>query len=212
MEIYNGTYCVYMHINETNGKKYIGITKNGDDPNKRWKNGFGYRKNKYFWRAICKYWWDGFEHYILYDNLTEEEAKKYEKWLIYLGDFTNPEYGYNITKGGEGSAGYHPSDETRKKMSEARKGRKNTDEQKRKNSEWHKNNPLPGMFKKGQDPWNKGINPVICLDTEEIFSGAHEAEVKTGIPNANITAVCKGKRKTAGGYHWAYYKEETNVA
>lgn len=212
MEIYNGKFCVYVHTNKINGKKYVGQTVNGNNPNKRWQNGLGYKTQKYFWRAIEKYGWDGFEHEIIASNLTKEEADNFEKLLIFKLDTMNPDKGYNLTEGGQGSAGYHPSEETRKKMSEASKGRKNTDEQKRKNSEWHKNNPLPGMFKKGQDPWNKGINPVICLDTEEIFSGAHEAEVKTGIPNANITAVCKGKRKTAGGYHWAYYKEETNVA
>lgn len=38
-------YCVYMHVNKLNDKKYIGITC--QTPSRRWQNGYGY-KNKRF--------------------------------------------------------------------------------------------------------------------------------------------------------------------
>jgi len=41
---------VYIHINKINNKKYVGITSE-KDPNKRWKNGLGY-KRQIFYKAI----------------------------------------------------------------------------------------------------------------------------------------------------------------
>lgn len=51
---------------------------------------------------------------------------------------------------------------------------------------------------------NKCSIPVICVETGELFWGAHEAERKTGANNAKILAVCRGVRKTTGGFTWKY--------
>jgi hypothetical protein len=56
------TYIVYKHTNLINNKVYIGITKYGDDPNRRWKNGMGYDYNKKFFSDIIKFGWDNFSH------------------------------------------------------------------------------------------------------------------------------------------------------
>lgn len=110
------TFYVYVHINKINNKKYFGITSR--EPHKRWGvNGYGYlRKDKHgkytqevFARAIKKYGWDTFEHVILYEGLTETEAKQKEIELIalhhtYVGDPAC--CGYNLTRGGEGCLQY----------------------------------------------------------------------------------------------------------
>ena len=49
MEVYNDTYCVYIHTNKINNKKYVGQTIHSDNPNLRWKNGSGYRNQLYFY-------------------------------------------------------------------------------------------------------------------------------------------------------------------
>lgn len=49
--------------------------------------------------------------------------------------------------------------------------------------------------------------PVICIETKIIYYGAKEAERQTKINNRHIGECCKNIRKTAGGYHWKYYKE-----
>lgn len=101
MEIYNGTYCVYIHTNKINNKKYIGQTQYGDDPNKRWRNGFGYKDCTYFYKAIQKYGWNNFEHEIIASNLTQEEANHFEELLIEKFETMSSDKGYNIKSGGE---------------------------------------------------------------------------------------------------------------
>ena len=114
-------YKVYVHINKSNGKRYYGITK--QEVEKRWLNGKGYSNNKHFTNAINKHGWDNFEHIVIAKGLTEEEAKWLEIELIREHDTTNPEYGYNITLGGDGGNGHVVTEETKKKISESLKGR-----------------------------------------------------------------------------------------
>lgn len=91
-------YKVYYHKNKINNKYYIGITK--QNVNKRWgKNGKNYY-TQYFGYAIQKYGWDNFEHGILFDNLTETEAKNKEIELIKKYNSLHPN-GYNLTVGGD---------------------------------------------------------------------------------------------------------------
>jgi len=115
------SYTVYMHINKTNGKKYIGITCR--KPEKRWDCGNGYLRNEHFYKAIKKYGWDKFEHKILADSLSEADAAKMECDLIAFHRSIDPKFGYNKTTGGE--AGKEFSEETIRKMSEAQHGSKN---------------------------------------------------------------------------------------
>ena len=49
---------------------------------------------------------------------------------------------------------------------------------------------------------------VICITTGEIFNSMREACRKYNIHTGSMTECCQGKRKTAGGYKWKYFKEE----
>lgn len=106
-------FCVYKHTNKINGKVYIGQTC-CHPVNRRWQNGYGYRRCVYFYRAIEKYGWDGFYHCVLYDNLTFEEANNLEKKLISDYRSNESKYGYNITDGG---ANGRPSEDVIEKRS-----------------------------------------------------------------------------------------------
>lgn len=141
---------VYVHINKVNNKRYYGITS--QDVNVRWKNGFGYAKHLPIRRAFDKYGWDNFEHIVLYDNLSDEDAKAIEQNLIAKYKTQDDRYGYNITSGGDGVKGWHPSEETKAKISESAKkrtGEKNpnynhkwTDQMKSENAIKHKRENL----------------------------------------------------------------------
>lgn len=123
MEIYNDTYCVYVHTNKINGKVYVGQTIHGNRPHKRWDNGNGYKNCPLFWRAIQKYGWDGFYHDVIANNLTAEEADNFEILLINKLNSTDHKCGYNIGLGG--TANKKLSEETKRKISESHMGEKN---------------------------------------------------------------------------------------
>lgn len=129
-------WCVYVHRNVHNDKRYVGITSKL--PEERWgHNGCKYLSKKCgkykhpaFANALIKYndWQNDWEHIIYADSLTEEEAKQMEIYLIALYKtncckYQNPSFGYNITDGGTATLGWNPTEETRKKMSDKAKER-----------------------------------------------------------------------------------------
>lgn len=116
-------YTVYKHTTPSN-KFYFGIT-NSTNLNKRWANGLGYRTQKVFFRAIVKYGWDNIKHEVVKDNLSLDEAKSLEIFLIekYRTDvskFGHNSNGYNMTSGGDNipSIFYQEDDNYKKTMDE----------------------------------------------------------------------------------------------
>ena len=127
MDIEDKIYCVYMHTNLLDYKRYIGVTK--EVPERRWPNGYGYKprngRQSHFWNAICKYGWDNFSHEILCDRLSKKEAYQKEQEFITKYDTTNPSKGYNLSTGGEAPThGCKHSDETKIKIGEAKRVKK----------------------------------------------------------------------------------------
>ena len=119
MEIHNGKWTVYVHINKINGKKYVGITS--VKPKYRWGKGSGYKNQPKFYNAIQKYGWNNFEHIIVASNLTQEEANNFEILLIEKLNSIN--FGYNVSNGGKGLSGFHLTQEQKNKISETHSGK-----------------------------------------------------------------------------------------
>lgn len=110
-------YKVYMHTNRKNNKKYIGVTCM--PLNRRWRNGDGYKGNNYFYNSIIKYGWDGFEHKVIKDSLSKEEAEELEIKLIAEYSTTLEDKGYNLRVGGQLGT---PTETTKRKTSKSLKG------------------------------------------------------------------------------------------
>ena len=188
-------WVVYKHT-FPNEKVYIGIT--GKSPFRRWrKDGSGYEKHCHLYRAILKYGWDNIKHEILYENLTENEASEIERKLIMEYQSDNPEHGYNKRSGGEH---YHFTEESRKKMSAAKVGRKLSDETKQRIRDIKKGHAVSAETRNKIGKANsKG---VLCVETGMVFDSISDAEGECKV--YNIGNCCNGKRKSAGGYHWKF--------
>lgn len=151
----NKLSCVYVHV-FPNGKMYFGITSLL--PHQRWGGGgIGYRSQRTMWGAIQKYGWDNIEHIILFKDLPYAKAQEEEQRLIAKYGTNQPEFGYNLTLGGEGVLGYkyteeqlinhksflgkHLSEEVKQKLSKLHTGVRHTEETKRKMSESRRGKP-----------------------------------------------------------------------
>lgn len=49
---------------------------------------------------------------------------------------------------------------------------------------------------------------VLCVETDVSYTSTKDASKSTGIHQGNISAVCRGSRKTAGGYTWKFIDAE----
>lgn len=201
---------IYKLTNTINGKIYIG--KTGRTLEERMAE---HIRHNYMVvdKAIRKYGVDSFivETVDSADSLEELDIK--EQVWIEKCDCMLPK-GYNQTFGGSTSKGFQHRDESKQKMSVAKSkayqgegnpffGKKHSAESRAKMSESRRGRVL-------SDEWRAKIGKaqqkrVINLDTGEIFESVKAAAEHYNLKDTHITRVCKGKRKTTGGYHWSHY-------
>lgn len=202
-------YTVYI-LTDRNGKKYVGSTSS--PPEKRWNNGNGYRFLPELWDVIVNDGWDSLDKEIVAVGLSKKEASRMEQVLIKKHQSNLSVCGYNRELGGLGryklvsddtrqkiskshtgslnpNFGVHFTELHRQKLSASNKGKKRSEETKARIGK-AKEKPIAQY----------SINGTLLA----IWESGRKASVNTGVQAGHISKVCKHKRKTAGGFVWAY--------
>ena len=207
---------IYLIIDLTNWKKYVGQhhyhIEGQLDPN--------YHGSGHIIKMIYKKRPHTLKEVYLKTCYTQEELDEWEKYYIKLFNTLYPN-GYNLTEGGNGGV---PCEETRRKISNANKGKligkKNpfygkhhSEENKIKWSEKKKGKHLSEELKRKLSKSNtngKCSKKVLqfTLDGEFIREWPSVMECsRNGYDFRNISACCRGERKSAYGFKWCYVEE-----
>ena len=185
---FNKRFCVYVHTNKINGKKYVGVTS--QKPEKRWDGGKGYTERQpHMYNAIQKYGWENFDHEVLFNDLSAEEAGDIEQRLIEEWMLQDPAYGYNIQGGGLVNSSLPI--EVRKKISDAHKGRPKSEEHRKHLSESKRGQPMP----------EGALEKAIAANTGKPLSDEHKEKLSKALTGkvrskehcANISKAKRGK-------------------
>lgn len=121
-------YLIYKITNKLNDKIYIGKHKTDNLDDGYMGSGTAIR------HAVKKYGIENFTKEILYD-VDDEELMDFVEELLVDEAFVARKDTYNLTLGGRGRTHVEHSEETRRKLSEANKGKHHSEESKKKMSE-----------------------------------------------------------------------------
>ena len=197
-------YYTYAYLREDKTPYYIGKGK-GNRAYKKHRKGIGVPKDKS--RII-----------FLKQNLTEEEAFRHEIYMIAV--FGRKDLGtgilHNLTDGGDGASGAIKSEKTRKKLSEANKGKNNpnygkslseetrrkmseaqkgkirSEEHKRKNSEAHKGKTHSEETKKKLSEAN--IGKTLSEEHKRKMSEVQKGKIRSEEHKRKMSDVRKGRK------------------
>lgn len=181
-------YSIYTHRNPNNNKQYIGQSNN---PQERWRRGY---KGTRFGDIIDELGGlDKFEHFILKDNLTKEEANYWEEYYIKMYDTTNPNFGYNTQLG-------RLDKDTKNNRMIQKELRNNANEHKKENYLYKETKEkyiahfiLKEIYKTTKN------NFIMCIETKDIFKSMKEAGKWAGLTDHSRLSIVKDKKNLHAG-------------
>ena len=127
---------------------------------------------------------DRYIYQVLWEINDCSDNHKNQMEIFYIKKY-NPKF--NFTEGGDGTSGFKHSEETRKKMSESKKGKKPyeiTEKTRKKMSE----------SKKGKIPWNKGKVNVYSEETRKKMSESKKGKTHSLETRKKMSEAMKGKK------------------
>ena len=229
----SGIYCIE---NLLNNKKYIGQSINMKSRCSKHKSELnnGHHDNDYLQKSWIKHGEENFKFYIL-EYCSKEFLDERETYFINFHNTMDRDYGYNLKSGGQASN--YVCDEVKARISASNKrsyqnsnlrhirsldainqwanpeikqkimganngmyGKNHTKETRKKISEKKIGKPSP----------KRNSTPVFCIELNQIFKDAVTACNELGLNKSNtgtLLEVCRGNRKTCGGYHWKFLLE-----
>jgi group I intron endonuclease len=181
-------------------KEYIGQTSHDDFQIRL--NGHVSEVNngrrRHLYNAIRKYGWDQFQIEILHkfprEGNWQERLDELEIQEIAQRGTLCP-YGYNNETGGNKNKVLH--EETKELMSSVRSGEQHAMFGKHHQDETK--DLIRDANRKAVQQWSKDGSEFL-----RTFGSIEEAAAESGAQSEHIGKVCKGYRKTAGGFHWKF--------
>ena len=205
---------IYKIVNKVNGKLYVGQTIYDLEKRFREHKHASLTKKTYLYNAINKY---GFENFTIDEidkaSSLEELNNKEIYWINKLN--TLMPNGYNMVKGGNGVKGYKHTKKTKLLLKNKSKG--NTNAKGKHNISLSSKDKMIKAHKGKQSKFKnkhhtleaknkisiKHCKPVMCIETNKIYSSSLEASKELNITN-HIGNCCNGKRKTCNGFHFKW--------
>lgn len=173
-------FIVYCHTNKLNGKAYIGWTNKSIDV--RWREHCGASKKSllHFHLAIKKYgvgdeiW----QHEILDVLAKQKGAKRAEiVWIEHrkTTNFHEGHFGYNMTDGGDGAAGFKYTDVQRQNIKRIRAEMKDVH---RLNNTGEKN-PMFGRKQSAASKEKNRLSNIKTHNSPEVLEANRQANIRT---------------------------------
>lgn len=227
-------FQVYAIINLINNKVYVGCTTTSLKT--RWKKHINAAKenSKYMiQKAIFKYNFSNFEMIMLEIFSSKENMLAGEiKWIDYLQTYNSP-HGYNETAGGECfMLGRKHSEESKRKMSLAAKGKLKSIAHRRALSEANKGNTLSQESRlklsqtlkdikhrvgvrasdKTRDKLSKShVGKKHSGETKKKMSESGKKKVFSDEHKSNLSKALKGKNRSSKGKPWSQARKDAQL-
>jgi group I intron endonuclease len=217
------TFTIYTIRHKATGKLYVGQTS--QKPAARWRahcsRGCGAGRSA-IKAAIIRDGKDSFEFSVVASFQTLDEANVEERRLIAELCTLSP-HGYNLEAGGREAYGL--SDETRRKMSEAAKGRSGRGSRKQEDAAKAPSRTRSeaasarkrGPYKLSQEACknislsklgNRCRATKVIRSDGVVFDTVNDAATALGVLRTSVSRVLGGQRKSIAGYGFSYARKE----